>query len=98
MERPLVVPREQGEGLRLEDRYFVVVTGEGADVVERVEPGESDEGNLVALLTPKNLRAPEAGDAPHRWEQIGQQEAFVRVGVLGCGPATPQARDHIGKF
>ena len=90
----LVVVREQRERLRLEDRYFVVVPGELADVIERVESREGDECDLAALETAQDICAPEAGNASHRREQFAHEGLQVGVGVLWGGPASPQACDQ----
>jgi len=96
VERALVVVREQRERLRLKNRYFVVFSGELANVIERVESREGDECNPFAVDTAQDIRAPEAGDAPHRRKQLAQEELLVSVGVLFRRPASPQTSDHRG--
>jgi hypothetical protein len=57
VKRVLVVAREERARLRFEDRRLVVVAGEGADGIERVETRERDEGDLVVLETTQDVRA-----------------------------------------
>jgi len=55
---------------------------------------EGDEGNLVAVETSQDVRATEARDLSHRRKQFGQEELFVRAGILGCRPASPKPCGH----
>jgi hypothetical protein len=50
VERVLLVARHERQRLGFEYRLLVVGTGECPDGVDRVEAGESDERDLVALV------------------------------------------------
>src|SRR5262244_581424 len=94
MLRTLLIAGEQCPGGWFQYWGFVVVPGEGADGIECVEPGERDEGGFILLVMAEHVGAAEAGDAPHGWEQFGEEEAFVGVGVGARCPAAPEPGDH----
>src|SRR5262245_20516729 len=98
VERAPLVARQQRKRLGLEDRHLVIVAGECLDGVEGVESRERHEGDLVAVAAPEDVRSQEARDRAHRREQAAEQEALVRVGVLGAGVAAPHASDHVSSF
>ena len=62
MLRPLVVAREQGERLRFEDGNLRVVAGEGTNGIQRGEPRQGDECDLVFLGTAEDVGPVEAVD------------------------------------
>jgi hypothetical protein len=57
MERSGVVARQQRKGLRLQDRYLVVVAGEGLEVVSRCALNTASSGLRAAA--PSSRRTPD---------------------------------------
>lgn len=89
-------PVTRKEPLRggFDDRPLVVLAREAADRIERFEACQGDESDFVAVWAPQHVGAVKAADRAHRWKQLVEQKALVRIGICWLGPPAPQAGDH----
>jgi len=60
------------QGSWFEHRHLVVVTREGSDRVNRVEPAQDDKGDLVAICVLQYLAASKPTDFSHRREELAK--------------------------
>src|SRR4029453_5318936 len=82
---------EQVTGLWRDMGLFQIVAGEGADGVERVEMGEGDELDLVALIRAQDAGAAKAGNCVGGGQEFVLEEALIGVGLVGGRPAAPDS-------
>jgi hypothetical protein len=94
VEGNVVVPREQPRGAGLDHRGLVPIAGEGTYCCKRIEAREDDERRFRPVDSMKNFGSQESRDRAHRWEQLTEQEAFVRPGINGRRPSSPHPCDH----
>src|SRR3954467_14334611 len=78
------------------DRTLIVLSGEGADVQQRVKPHDRRELEPIRHLPPQQVDALKAGDdaLDDAGEDLRLEERFIRVRVLMAGPASPDPADH----
>ena len=96
MLRTPIEPREQRPRLRRDHRHLVILSGEGADGFDRIEPHDRDEFHFRLHAPPEELDLAEAGDlaAFDAFEDLVPEKRLVGVRVLRGRPAVPDATDQ----
>src|SRR6516165_11213265 len=92
----LVEVRERRLGLCGYVRRLVVVSHEGLDRVQAVEPHQGHELHVALALAADQVDGAEPGNPPRLdiGDDLLTHDALVGVSVLVGGPASPQAADH----
>src|SRR5262249_31048394 len=77
-------------------RRLVVVSDEGLDGLQAVEPHQGHELHVVLTLAAGQVDGAEPRNAPRldTGDDLFTHDALVGVSVLVGGPASPQAADH----
>jgi hypothetical protein len=97
MLRPGVEPGQKPPGLFRDDRRLVILAGELADRIHRVEPQDGHELDALRDVALQKVLAGQSPDSPagDAGQDLGSQEIFVGRRVLAARPAVPDAGDPV---